>query len=72
MKKTTPGKIIDNVKDALAVSANIIDSAEHDVAWLASGLFWFSSLRSSSMNKLKPSTERGDVCVGHRYQTFVY
>jgi len=29
VKETTPGIIINNVKDALAVSANIIDSAEH-------------------------------------------
>ena len=37
VKKTTPGIIIDNVKDALAVSADIIDSAEDDVAQHALG-----------------------------------
>ncbi len=31
------GTIINNVKDAIAVSSNIIESAKNDVAWLAYG-----------------------------------
>jgi hypothetical protein len=35
VKETTPKIMIDNVKDPLAVSAGMIDSAEHEFAQLA-------------------------------------
>ena len=63
MQKTTPGKIIDNVKDALAVSANIIDSAEHDVAWLASDPVLVFTTQSHLNEQIKALNGKGGACA---------
>ena len=65
VKETTPGIIIGNVKDDLAVRANIIDAAESDVAWFACGPILVFTTQIHLYEQANALIgRRGEVCVG--------
>ena len=64
MKETTPGIIIDNVKDDLAVRANK-DAAEGDVAWFACGpILVFTTQIHPNEQANALIGRQGEMCVG--------